>query len=136
LDKGKILTWTKGFSATGAVGHDVVVLLQDALDRKNLHVKCTALVNDVSTQPTPFSAHLTRQQTVGTLLSHAYVTGSCLLGAIFGTGTNGAFVEKTASFTKLGSSLSEIKSEYMVVNTEWGAFDNEVSIQFINWIMH
>lgn len=67
------------------------------------------------------------QKTVGTLLSYAYVTGGCLLGAIFGTGTNGAFVEKTSSFTKLGSGLSEIKSEYMVVNTEWGAFDNEVS---------
>jgi len=112
LDKGKILTWTKGFSATGAVGNDVVQLLQDALDRKNLHVKCTALVND----------------TVGTLLSHAYVTGSCLLGAIFGTGTNGAFVEKTSSFTKLGNTLSEIKSDIMVVNTEWGAFDNERTV--------
>lgn len=112
LDKGKVLTWTKGFSASGAVGHDVVVLLQDALDRKNLHVKCTALVND----------------TVGTLLSHAYVTGGCLLGAIFGTGTNGAFVEKTASFTKMGDALREVKSEYMVVNTEWGAFDNERTV--------
>ncbi|CAE6411520.1 hexokinase [Rhizoctonia solani AG-1 IB] len=112
LDRGKILTWTKGFSATGAIGHDVVILLQDALDRKNLHVKCTALVND----------------TVGTLLSHAYATGGCLLGAIFGTGTNGAFVEKTASFTKMGAALSEVKSEYMVVNTEWGAFDNERAV--------
>jgi len=109
LDRGTLLTWTKGFSATGAIGNDVVQLLQDALNRKNLHVKCTALVND----------------TVGTLLSHAYVTGGCLLGAIFGTGTNGAFVEKTASFTKIGNALSNINSEYMVVNTEWGAFDNE-----------
>ena len=66
-------------------------------------------------------------QTVGTLLSHAYVTGSCLLGAIFGTGTNGAFVEKTANFTKMGDTLSTVNSDVMVVNTEWGAFDNEVS---------
>ena len=51
LDKGKLLTWTKGFSATGAIGHDVVELLQDALNRKNLHVKCTALVNDVGVFP-------------------------------------------------------------------------------------
>lgn len=47
LNKGKILTWTKGFSAQGAVGHDVVQLLQEAFDRKHLHVKCVALVNDV-----------------------------------------------------------------------------------------
>lgn len=47
LDKGKILTWTKGFSARNAVGHDVVELLQNAFDRKRMHVKCVALVNDV-----------------------------------------------------------------------------------------
>jgi hexokinase len=48
LGSGTILTWTKGFSATNAVGHDVVKLLQDAFDRKRMHVKCVALVNDVS----------------------------------------------------------------------------------------
>lgn len=48
LDKGTILTWTKGFAAKNAVGHDVVQLLQDAFDRKHLHVRCVALVNDVS----------------------------------------------------------------------------------------
>jgi len=47
LGSGKILTWTKGFSAKNAVGHDVVKLLQDAFDRKHMHVKCVALVNDV-----------------------------------------------------------------------------------------
>jgi len=47
LDKGILLTWTKGFSAKNAVHKDVVKLLQDAFDRKHLHVKCVALVNDV-----------------------------------------------------------------------------------------
>lgn len=47
LNKGKILTWTKGFSAKNAIGNDVVQLLQDAFDRKHLHVRCVALVNDV-----------------------------------------------------------------------------------------
>lgn len=49
LDKGFLLTWTKGFSAKNAINKDVVKLLQDAFDRKHLHVKCVALVNDVST---------------------------------------------------------------------------------------
>lgn len=49
LGSGKILTWTKGFSAKNAVGYDVVKLLQDAFDRKHMHVKCVALVNDVRT---------------------------------------------------------------------------------------
>jgi len=47
LGSGKILTWTKGFSAKNAIGNDVVKLLQDAFDRKRMRVKCVALVNDV-----------------------------------------------------------------------------------------
>lgn len=47
LGSGKILTWTKGFSAKNAIGNDVVKLLQDAFNRKHMHVKCVALVNDV-----------------------------------------------------------------------------------------
>lgn len=48
IDAGKLLTWTKGFAAKNAIGHDVVKLLQDAFDRKHIHVRCSALVNDVS----------------------------------------------------------------------------------------
>jgi hexokinase len=47
IDSGILLMWTKGFSAKNAVNKDVVGLLQDAFDRKHLHVKCVALVNDV-----------------------------------------------------------------------------------------
>ena len=47
LDSGVLLTWTKGFAAKNAIGNDVVKLLQDAFDRKHMHVKCVALVNDV-----------------------------------------------------------------------------------------
>ncbi|KAM5532707.1 hypothetical protein V8D89_013599 [Ganoderma adspersum] len=108
LNRGKILTWTKGFSAKNAVGNDVVQLLQDAFDRKHLHVKCVALVND----------------TVGALLSRAYTSGGCILGSIFGTGTNGAFVERVENIKKLGDSEARKKGGHMVVNTEWGAFNN------------
>jgi hexokinase len=48
LDEGYLLTWTKGFSAKNAIGKDIVKLLQNAFDKKHLHVKCVALVNDVS----------------------------------------------------------------------------------------
>ncbi|GJJ07394.1 hypothetical protein Clacol_001596 [Clathrus columnatus] len=99
LNRGKILTWTKGFSAQNAVGHDVVQLLQEAFDRKHLHVECVALVNDVrmTTYTTPHYR--------------------------FGTGTNGAYVERVSNIRKLANSPQD--EEYMVVNTEWGAFDNE-----------
>ncbi|OJT13179.1 Glucokinase [Trametes pubescens] len=108
LNRGKVLTWTKGFAAKNAIGNDVVQLLQDAFDRKHLHVRCVALVND----------------TVGALLSRAYTSGGCVLGSIFGTGTNGAFVERVENIRKLGDSPARQKGGYMVVNTEWGAFNN------------
>ncbi|KAJ6516263.1 hypothetical protein C8R45DRAFT_811924 [Mycena sanguinolenta] len=108
LDSGKILTWTKGFSAKHAIGNDVVKLLQDAFDRKHMHVKCVALVND----------------TVGALLSRAYTGGGCMLGAIFGTGTNGAYVEDLSTIRKLANDPAGTRGGIMVVNTEWGAFNN------------
>ncbi|KAF5364079.1 hypothetical protein D9756_000575 [Leucocoprinus leucothites] len=111
LGSGKILTWTKGFSARNAIGNDVVKLLQDAFDRKHMHVKCVALVND----------------TVGALLSRAYQSGGCILGAIFGTGTNGAYVEDISKIKKLQGTPAASKGGYMVVNTEWGAFNNSRS---------
>ncbi|KAJ3759192.1 hypothetical protein EV360DRAFT_42333 [Lentinula raphanica] len=109
LGSGTILTWTKGFSAKNAIGNDVVKLLQDAFDRKHMHVKCVALVND----------------TVGALLSRAYTSGGCILGAIFGTGTNGAYLEEVAKIPKLANNPAAAKGGYMVVNTEWGAFNNK-----------
>ncbi|KIY45936.1 hypothetical protein FISHEDRAFT_66712 [Fistulina hepatica ATCC 64428] len=108
LASGKILTWTKGFSAKNAIGNDVVQLLQDAFDRKHMHVKCVALVND----------------TVGALLSRAYAGGGCLLGAIFGTGTNGAYVEDMNKFHKMANQLVYARGGHMIVNCEWGAFNN------------
>jgi hexokinase len=58
IDAGKLLTWTKGFAAKNAIGHDVVKLLQDAFDRKHIHVRCSALVNDVSTIQSPCQSHI------------------------------------------------------------------------------
>lgn len=70
---------------------------------------------------------LTRDcQTVGALLSRAYTSGGCMLGCIFGTGTNGAYVEDIHKLTKLANAASTKNVEKMVVNTEWGAFNNSV----------
>lgn len=65
-------------------------------------------------------------QTVGALLSRAYTSGGCILGAIFGTGTNGAYVEEMANITKLGNGPAAAEGGYMIVNTEWGGFNNTV----------
>jgi len=68
------------------------------------------------------------------LLSRSYQNGPALIGAIFGTGTNGAYIDKTRTIKKLGEDKikeaekgGEHAGEYMVVNTEWGAMDNKVS---------
>jgi hexokinase len=67
------------------------------------------------------------------LLSRSYQSGPALIGAIFGTGTNGAFIDRTRKISKLGEDKiaeaekkGEHAGQFMVVNTEWGAMDNEV----------
>ena len=120
INRGKLIRWTKGFDIEDTVGKDVCVLLQEEIDALKLPVRVAALVND----------------TVGTLMARSYTspgkTGT-VLGAIFGTGTNGAYVEKLDKITKLAN-MSMTDGEYeretgeMIVNTEWGSFDNELRV--------
>lgn len=117
INKGLLMRWTKGFDIADAVGKDVCALLQAEIDALHLPVRVAALVND----------------TVGTLMARSYTspgkTGT-LLGAIFGTGTNGAYVEKLDKVKKLLQ--NQDAGEYdkstgdMIVNTEWGSFDNSL----------
>ncbi|KAL8900633.1 MAG: hypothetical protein Q9207_005604 [Kuettlingeria erythrocarpa] len=119
INKGYLIRWTKGFDIADAIGKDVCALLQAEIDALHLPVKVAALVND----------------TVGTLMARSYTspgkTGT-LLGGIFGTGTNGAYVEKLDKVTKLKK--MEVKGDFdsttgnMIINTEWGSFDNEMSV--------
>ena len=119
INKGQLARWTKGFDIDDTIGKDVCALLQQEIDELHLPVKVAALVND----------------TVGTLMARSYTspgkTGT-LLGAIFGTGTNGAYVEKLSRVTKMdklegGASYDE-STGLMIVNTEWGSFDNHLSV--------
>ncbi|KAA6414325.1 MAG: glucokinase [Lasallia pustulata] len=119
INKGYLIRWTKGFDIEDTVGKDVCALLQGEIDALRLPVKVAALVND----------------TVGTLMARSYTspgkTGT-LLGAIFGTGTNGAYVEKLSKITKMatmeGSADYDKSTGEMIVNTEWGSFDNHLTV--------
>jgi len=118
INRGTLIRWTKGFDIADAVGKDVCVMLQQELDALHVPVRVAALVND----------------TVGTLMARSYTspgkTGT-LLGAIFGTGTNGAYVEKLDKITKLKDSATgsyDKSTGEMIVNTEWGSFDNSMSV--------
>lgn len=120
INKGTLIRWTKGFDIHDTIGKDVCALLQKEIDALHLPVKVAALVND----------------TVGTLMARSYTspgkTGT-LLGAIFGTGTNGAYVEKLDRVTKLksmGKDAGDVDNSTgeMIINTEWGSFDNHMSV--------
>ena len=112
LNKGTLIRWTKGFDLPDLVGKEVVGLLQLKLDSLNCKIKVVALAND----------------TVGTLLSRSYsnnpseTSSNTVVGAIFGTGTNGAYFERSENIKKVHDFPSHTAG--MVINTEWGSFDN------------
>ncbi|XP_038006369.1 hexokinase-3 isoform X2 [Motacilla alba alba] len=102
LDKALLLTWTKGFSASGCVGQDVVQLLRDAAKRKrHLGMQVVALVND----------------TVGTMMACGYDDPKCEIGLIVGTGTNACYMEEMKNV-----GTAEGDQGRMCINMEWGAF--------------
>ncbi|MEI6055164.1 MAG: hypothetical protein WCR55_03815 [Lentisphaerota bacterium] len=102
---GKLLVWTKGFTASGVVGEDIVVLLNEALKRIGINnLKVAALVND----------------TVGTLVAKSYTEPSCDVGVILGTGTNACYPEKLANIKKWRGMPPKGN---MIINMEWGNFD-------------
>ena len=119
INKGTLIRWTKGFDIPDAVGQDVCALLQDAINDLDLPVRVAALVND----------------TVGTLMARSYTSPDehgTLLGAIFGTGTNGAYVEKLDKVKKMDAFDKyddyDKSTGEMVINAEWGSFDNHLSV--------
>ncbi|XP_066053175.1 hexokinase-3 isoform X2 [Chamaea fasciata] len=102
LDKALLLTWTKGFSASGCVGQDVVQLLRDAARRKqHLGMQVVALVND----------------TVGTMMACGYDDPKCEIGLIVGTGTNACYMEEMRNVGTVEGDQGR-----MCINMEWGAF--------------
>jgi len=105
INRGVLKQWTKGFSCTGAVGKDPAILLQDSFRRKNLNAHIAAIVND----------------TVGTLMAHAYQHPDTLMGVIMGTGFNGSYYENMKNVKKWTGDTHE----EMVINMESGAFDCE-----------
>ncbi|KAG9323435.1 hypothetical protein KVV02_008835 [Mortierella alpina] len=109
INRGTLISWTKGFNAAGMVGKDPVAYLQDAFNRRHIPVRVAALVND----------------TVGTLLAHAYHHPDTVMGVILGTGCNGAYIEQISNIEKW---KGDAAAKEMVINMEFGAFDKERAI--------
>ncbi|KAM4852087.1 hexokinase HKDC1 [Thomomys bottae] len=111
LEEGVLLSWTKKFKARGVQDTDVVSRLTNAMKKhKDLDVDILALVND----------------TVGTMMTCAYDDPYCEVGVIVGTGTNACYMEDMSRID-----LVEGDEGRMCINTEWGAFGDDGSLEDI-----
>ncbi|XP_076460267.1 hexokinase-like isoform X2 [Babylonia areolata] len=114
LAKAVLTTWTKGFKCEGVEGHDIVILLHEAIKRRgDLEVECLAVIND----------------TVGALMSCAHSDRRCALGIILGTGTNACYIERLDKVEMAEG--NEPGPPEMLINTEWGAFGDDGCLDFI-----
>jgi hexokinase len=112
LNSGTIISWSKDFVVSDSIGKDAVILLREAFEREKLNIDVSALVND----------------TAGTLMAHAYSDPDTAVGVILGTGSNAAYIEKISNIKKWKKEERVERGGNdgkMVINIEWGAFDNE-----------
>ncbi|XP_033996009.1 hexokinase-2-like [Trematomus bernacchii] len=111
IDKSILIRWTKGFNCSGVEGEDVVKLLRKAIDRRgDYDIGSVAMVND----------------TVGTMMSCGYRDQSCEIGMIIGTGTNACYMEEMKNVKRV-----EGEAGRMCINTEWGGFGDDGSLNDI-----
>ena len=114
LSSGTMLQWDKGWDIPDAIGKDPCKMLQDAIDELDLPVFVSALTND----------------SVGTLMARAYTSpwrSATLVGAIFGTGTNAAYIERLENIEASqyrDVPINQGGDRHMVINTEWGAWSD------------
>lgn len=113
VSRGSLVSWTKGFDIKGAIGKDVVILLEEALSKHGVdNLKVAALVND----------------TVGTLAAGAYKDPYCDIGVIVGTGTNACYLENVANIAKWNGPAAP--GAGMIINIEWGNFNKIAQTQY------
>ncbi|EYC14455.1 hypothetical protein Y032_0040g213 [Ancylostoma ceylanicum] len=117
LKSATLLRWTKGVTATGVVGKDVVKLLEEAIERDGrIQVEVVALIND----------------TVGTMVAAAYEAKACDLGVIIGTGTNASYMEDSKAIIHgLANASEPYHHKQMIIDTEWGGFGDRGEAEYI-----
>uniref|UniRef100_A0A4W6EKY6 Hexokinase-2 n=1 Tax=Lates calcarifer TaxID=8187 RepID=A0A4W6EKY6_LATCA len=109
LDESVLVSWTKGFKASGVEGQDVVSLLRKSIKKRgDFDIDIVAVVND----------------TVGTMMTCGYDDHHCEIGLIVGTGTNACYMEQMRNLELLDGDEGR-----MCVNTEWGAFGDDGALE-------
>ncbi|KAF5899044.1 hexokinase-2-like, partial [Clarias magur] len=111
LDESILVSWTKGFKASGVEGKDVVMLLRKAIKKRgDFDIDIVAVIND----------------TVGTMMTCGFDDHNCEIGLIVGTGTNACYMEEMRNLE-----LVEGDEGRMCVNMEWGAFGDDGTLEDI-----
>ena len=123
IDHGTLTTWTKGFDIQGVEGQDVVAQLGEAME-KRVSGGATSInrYTDIPSQELPVKIVAMVNDTTGALVASAYSDPDTIIGAIFGTGCNAAYLENMDCIPKLKSDLPPHTP--VVINCEYGAFDN------------
>jgi hexokinase len=123
IDHAVLQRWTKGFDIKGVEGQDAAQQLREKLQDRKLPVELICVIND----------------TVGAMVASAYNDLETIIGAIFGTGCNAAFMASLSSIGKLDANDERITDasshngaikgeEKMAINCEYGAFDNSYRV--------
>lgn len=110
LTKGILERWTKGFDCDGVVGENVVSFLTEAIQELGINISVMAILND----------------TTGTLMSCAWKNSKTFIGLIIGTGSNACYVE---SIDKAELFDGDRTKPYVIINTEWGAFGDDGTLE-------
>uniref|UniRef100_A0AC35UA23 Phosphotransferase n=1 Tax=Rhabditophanes sp. KR3021 TaxID=114890 RepID=A0AC35UA23_9BILA len=122
LTCARLVNWTKGFRASGVEGKDVVSLLREACQRRgDIDIDVVAVLND----------------TTGTMMACAFQENTCNIGVIVGTGSNACYMEKISKIYKIDGEIdpaSDGQPDEMCVNTEWGGFGDDGSMDFIRTV--
>ncbi|KAF5640810.1 glucokinase [Fusarium sp. NRRL 52700] len=119
ISSGTLVHWDKGWDIPSTLGQDPCALLQEAIDEISLPVRVRVLANDA----------------VGTLLTRAYTSktkNSTLASIILGTGTNAAYIERISNIQRLDTAADGSQHSnsdgIMVINTEWGSWDDGLKV--------
>uniref|UniRef100_A0A673GIR1 Hexokinase-2 n=1 Tax=Sinocyclocheilus rhinocerous TaxID=307959 RepID=A0A673GIR1_9TELE len=104
LDESFLVSWTKGFKASGVEGRDVVGLLRKAIKKRgDFDIDIVAVIND----------------TVGTMMTCGYDDHHCEIGLIVGESLSYICTHMLAEISR------------MCVNMEWGAFGDDGALDDI-----
>ncbi|KAH8268424.1 hypothetical protein KR026_006623 [Drosophila bipectinata] len=113
LDAGTLVSWTKEFGATGAIGKDVVQLLRDALAKfPEISVEIMGIINVAA----------------GSLLALCWAQPNTRMGLIMGSIANSCYVERVE---KCDLYQGDPSKKVMIINSDWAHFGDGGQLDFI-----